>query len=65
MEKSMELVEQKWNDILQSVKEEYELTDVSYNTWLKPLDIYAIQDNKVFILVPSEQMGLNYINKKY
>ena len=61
----MELVEQKWNDILQSVKEEYELTDVSYNTWLKPLDIYAIQDNKVFILVPSEQMGLNYINKKY
>lgn len=61
----MELVEQKWNDILQSVKEEYELTDVSYNTWLKPLDIYAIQDNKIFILVPSEQMGLNYINKKY
>ena len=61
----MELVEQKWKEILQAVKNEYELTDISFNTWIKPLGIYAIQDKKIYILVPTEQMGLSYITKKY
>lgn len=61
----MELIEQKWDEILLTVKEEHELTDVSFNTWLKPLEIYAIQNERVYILVSGEQMGLSYIKKKY
>ena len=61
----MELVEKKWKEILQAVKDEYELTDISFNTWIKPLEIYAMQDKKIYILVPTEQMGLSYITKKY
>ena len=61
----MEIVEQKWDEILQTVKDEYELTDISFNTWIKPLEIYAIQDKTLYILVPTEQMGLSYITKKY
>ena len=48
-----------------TVKNEHELTDVSFNTWLKPLEIYAIQNGRVYILVSGEQMGLSYIRKKY
>ena len=47
------------------VKEEHELTDVSFNTWLKPLEVYSVQNERVYILVSSEQMGLSYIKKKY
>lgn len=61
----MELVEKKWEEILLTVKREHELTDISFNTWLKPLEIYAIQNNRLYILVSSEQMGLSYITKKY
>lgn len=61
----MELIEQKWDEILLKVKEEHELTDVSFNTWLKPLEIYAVQNERVYILVAGEQMGLSYIKKKY
>ncbi len=61
----MELVEKKWDEILLTVKREHDLTDVSFNTWLKPLEIYSIQNNRLYILVSSEQMGLSYINKKY
>ncbi len=61
----MELIEQKWDEILLKVKEEHELTDVSFNTWLKPLEVYSIQNERVYILVSSEQMGLSYIKKKY
>ena len=61
----MELVQEKWNEILDLVKEEHDLTVISYNTWLKPLEFIKVQDNTVYILVPSEQMALNYIIKKY
>lgn len=61
----MQLIKEKWDEILLTVKEEHELTDVSFETWLKPLRVYSINGNKLYILVPSEQMGLNYITKKY
>lgn len=32
----MEQIISKWEEILQTVKDEHELTDVSFNTWLKP-----------------------------
>lgn len=61
----MEHIVEKWNLILQTVKEEHELTDVSFNTWLKPLKVFSLNNNTLYILVPDEQMGLNYITKKY
>ena len=61
----MELILEKWEEILRTVKEEHDLTDISFNTWLKPLSVYSIEGSKLYILVPSEQMGLNYITKKY
>ena len=61
----MELILEKWEEILRTVKEEHELTDVSFDTWLKPLSVYNIECSTLYILVPSEQMGLNYITKKY
>ena len=61
----MDKVMEKWNEILQMVKEEHGLTNVSFNTWIKPLEVFAIDGNTLYILVPSEQMGLSYINKKY
>lgn len=58
---------EKWEDILQTVKMEHDLSDVSFNTWLKPLKLHDYQEkeNTVSILVPSGQMGLNYVSKKY
>ncbi len=61
----MEQLEKNWEEILLRVKEEHDLTEISFNTWLKPLQVYAVQDNCVYILVSSEQMGLSYITKKY
>ena len=44
MEIVMQLVEEKWSEILLTVKREHELTDISFNTWLKPLQIFSIQN---------------------
>ena len=61
----MEELREKWEEILYLVKIEHELTEVSFKTWLKPLQIYDVSDHTVSILVPSQQMGIEYITKKY
>ena len=62
----MNKVMEKWDEILHIVKTEYEVAEVAFNTWLKPLKVYQVEGNVVTILVPSEQMVLiNIITKKY
>ena len=65
----MDIIIDKWEEILQHVKEEFELTDVSFNSWLKPLKVHSFENNgytnSLFILVPSNQMAIDYLNKKY
>ena len=61
----MEKVTEKWDEIINTVKREYDISDVSFDTWIRPLEIFAIEDNTIYILVPSEQMALGYISKKY
>lgn len=65
----METILQKWDEILALVKEEHELTDVSFSTWLKPLKVHSLDETKdgtiLYLLVPSAQVGVNYVSKKY
>ena len=61
----MDILKEKWEEILYLVKVEHELSDISFKTWLKPLQIHSVTDHTVTILVPSEQMGIDYITKKY
>ena len=62
----MEQIIEKWEEILQTVKNEHELTEVSFNTWLKPLELFSTKDDTLYILIPTDdQMTLNYINRKY
>ena len=61
----MDHILDKWDDILKTVKTEYDISDVSFNTWIKPLEVYGVDGDTLYILVPAVQMTLNYIAKKY
>ena len=63
----MNTVIEKWEEILQTVKSEYEVNDVPFNTWLKPLKVYEVDGKLITVVVPSEQaaIGVNYISKRY
>ncbi|MCD8014624.1 MAG: chromosomal replication initiator protein DnaA [Lachnospiraceae bacterium] len=61
----MDLLKEKWKEILFTVKEEHELSDIAFKTWLQPLEIHAVSDHTITILVPSGQVGVDYITKKY
>lgn len=61
----MDLIVEKWEDILNQVRHEHELTDISFKTWLLPLRVHAVVNNTVTIVVPLENAALSYINNKY
>lgn len=60
----LEQLKQQWDEILLHLKEEHELLDVSYQTWLQPLEVYSVEGNIVGILAPDAQF-VTYIRKKY
>ena len=60
-----EISTETWEEILQSVKEEFDVTDVAFRTWLQPLKVHDVRNNTVVILVTTGQMGIDYITKKY
>ena len=64
----LELIKSKWAEILEQIKTDYNVSDISYRTWLKPLEIYSVEDNVITILVNDEQLGnlgIDMVNKKY
>ena len=48
----MNLVREKWNEIIQKLKIEHGLSDVSFKTWIAPLEIYDVTESAVYIKVP-------------
>lgn len=59
-------IKKKWEEIKETVRKEYELTDVSFDTWVKPLSFHEVKQDTVVIMIPSDQAhALNYISSKY
>lgn len=62
----MNEIKDRWNEIKEMIKVEYDLTDISFNNWVDPLQFYKAEDNIVTILIPSAQARLlKYIQKNY
>ena len=58
------IVKEKWNSILDYVKEEFDVSDVSYKTWFVPIKILSSSRDTVTLSVPDE-ITLQYLIKKY
>ena len=62
----MDLIKEQWEHIKETVKKEYDLSDISYNTWIAPLKLYKVENDTVIIIIPSDKAhALNYITNKY
>lgn len=62
----MELIIDNWDHLLEQMCKEYNISNVSFDTWLSPLKPYKMIDNVVYILVTKNgNMAVDYINKKY
>ena len=62
----MDEIKNRWDEIKEIIRRDYDLTNISYDTWVAPLKFYKAENNIVTILVPKEQSHLiSYIQKKF
>ena len=48
----LEEIKEKWDEILLNIKEEHDISEVSYRTWLLPLIPDSVDKDILTILVP-------------
>lgn len=59
-------IKENWSLIKENIRKEYELSNISYSTWIEPLSLYKVDDDNVFIIIPKEKAhAINYITNKY
>ena len=62
----MDTMKERWDEIKESIRKEYDLSDISFNTWIAPLKIYSVENDTITIMIPSDQgHALTYISNKY
>lgn len=62
----MDAIKENWNKIKEAVRREYNISNVSYHTWVEPLEFHNVVNDVVNIIIPSDQAhAINYISSKY
>jgi len=64
MDTQLELLKEKWDKILESIRDDNELSNVAFKTWLLPLKVFRIEGNVLKITAPFEQAA-TYVENKY
>ncbi len=64
MDTQLELLTEKWDGILQTIRQENDLSNVAFKTWLLPLKVFRIEDHVLKITAPFEQAA-TYVENKY
>ena len=49
-----DLILAKWNDILNILENEHGISHIMIHTWIEPLKIYSVEDNKVYFTLDED-----------
>ena len=59
------ILTEQWPAVLSKVKQDHDLTNISFEAWLQPLRLLSVENGTAVFLVPTGSMGINILNKKY
>ena len=57
-------VQEKWEEIIQKLKVEYFLSNISFDTWIRPLEVYDIVGDTLYLSV-NLKASIEHIQNKY
>ena len=60
----MNTVKEKWEEIIQKLKVEYFLSNISFETWIRPLEVYDIVDDTLYLSI-NFKASIEHIQNKY
>lgn len=58
---------EKWDDILENMKTEFEISAPIYRTFVKTLSIYHVEGNKLTVLIDDVKIGnsKSFVEQRY
>jgi len=60
------IIKENWTTVKETLRDEYDLSNVSFKTWIAPLEFHKIVGNVAYVVIPSDQTHiLSYISAKY
>ena len=63
---NFEQLQNNWDDIRENIRDLYQISDVSYNTWIRDLRLHSLSGNTISVCIPSDNpLMLSYYEKKY
>lgn len=62
---SFDIINENWEVILNKMKKDYELSPVSYDSWILPLQVKNVEEDIITLVFPLGGIGINILNKKY
>lgn len=62
---SFDIINENWEIILNKIKTDYELSPVSYDSWILPLQVKNVEEDIITLLFPLGGIGINILNRKY
>lgn len=57
-------VEEQWEEIIQKLKVEYFLSNISFETWIRPLEVYDIVGDTLYLTI-NFKASIEHIQNKY
>ena len=54
----MDKILEKWDEILSTVKHEHDISDISFDTWIRPLEVYGVEGSTLYIPVSYTHLTL-------
>lgn len=60
-----EFLRKEWSNILENMKKDFEISNLTYNTFLLPLKVYSVEGNTIIITSSEKEIGIDYVKKKY
>lgn len=59
-----QLIKQRWKDIQKVLREDLDISEISYKTWLESLKLITVEDH-IIILETEDEICKSYIERKY
>lgn len=61
----VDTLKKRWNRVILDVKRKREMNDISFKTWLQPLEIIDFRNNCIILKASGETLGTDYVKKTY
>lgn len=60
----MNELKEQWDNILLQFQKDFEINATIFKIWIKPIEVYSVNDNKITLCIDTDDHSIEYIKKR-